>query len=154
MLLALLFTLHILGALVWVGGMFFAHMALRPTAATVLQPPERLTLLAGVFARFFLWVKLSIVLLFLSGFWMLHIYGNFAKAGWHVHLMLLIAVIMTIIFGVIYAGPYKSLRYAVSMQQWPAAGAAMALVRRLVGINLILGLLTVAIGMSGRFIAF
>lgn len=152
MLLALLFTLHILSALIWVGGMFFAHMALRPTVATVLQPPERLTLLVGVFARFFVWVKISIVLLFISGFWLIHIYGNFAKAGWHVHLMLLIAVIMTIIFGVIYAGSYKSLRYAVSLQQWPAAGAAMATVRRLVGINLILGLITVAIGMSGRFL--
>ena len=152
MLLALLFTLHVLSALVWVGGMFFAHMALRPTVATVLQPPERLTLLAGVFSRFFVWVKISIVLLFVTGFWLIHIYGNFAKAGWHIHSMLLLAVIMTIIFGVIYAGPYKSLRYAVSLQQWPAAGAAMATIRRLVGINLILGLMTVVIGMSGRFL--
>lgn len=152
MLMALLFTLHLLGALIWVGGMFFAHMALRPAAAVALQPPERLTLLVGVFARFFIWVKISIVLLFLSGFWMIHVYGNFAKSGWHVHLMLLIAVVMTVIFGVIYAGPYKSLRKAVVTAQWPAGGAAMIQIRRLIGINLILGLFTVVIGVSGRFV--
>ena len=80
MLMATLYSLHVLGAMVWVGGMFFAHMALRPTAATVLQPPERLQLLAGVFARFFIWVKISIVLLFASGFWLINIHGSFAKA--------------------------------------------------------------------------
>ena len=28
--------LHVLGIVVWVGGMFFAYMALRPVAASVL----------------------------------------------------------------------------------------------------------------------
>lgn len=149
--LAVLFPVHVLSALVWVGGMFFAHMALRPAVATVLQPPERLKLLAMVLARFFLWVKLSIVLLFLTGVWILYIYGSFAKVGWPIHTMILIAIIMTIIFGIIYAGPFKAMRMAVSMQQWPAAGAAMGTVRKLIGINLILGLITVVIGVGARF---
>lgn len=149
--LAILYTVHVLSALVWVGGMFFAHMALRPAVATVLQPPERLKLLVMVLARFFVWVKLSIVLLFLTGVWILYIYGSFAKVGWPIHTMILIALIMTIIFGIIYAGPFKSMRMAVNMQQWPAAGAAMGTVRKLIGINLILGLITVVIGVGGRF---
>ena len=33
---ALPYSLHVLAALVWVGGMFFAWMVLRPAAATVL----------------------------------------------------------------------------------------------------------------------
>ncbi len=152
MLMATLYSLHIFGVMVWIGGMFFAHMALRPTAATVLQPPERLQLLAGVFTRFFIWVKISIVLLFVSGLWLIHIHGSFAKAGWHVHLMFLIAIIMTIIFGVIYAVPFKALKTAVAAKQWPAGGAAMAKLRMLVGINLILGLFVMVIGVSGRFL--
>lgn len=152
MLMATLYSLHIFGVMVWIGGMFFAHMALRPTAATVLQPPERLQLLAGVFTRFFIWVKISIVLLFVSGLWLIHILGSFAKAGWHVHLMFLIAVIMTIIFGVIYAVPFKALKAAVTTKQWPAGGAAMAQIRKLVGINLILGLFVLVIGVSGRYL--
>ena len=152
MLMATLYSLHIFAVMVWIGGMFFAHMALRPTAATVLQPPERLQLLAGVFTRFFIWVKVSIVLLFVSGLWLIHMHGSFAKAGWHVHLMLLIAVIMTIIFGLIYARPFKALKAAVATQQWPAGGAAMAQIRKLVGINLILGLIVMVVGVSGRYL--
>lgn len=34
-------TLHVLSAVVWVGGMFFAWMALRPVAASLLEPPPR-----------------------------------------------------------------------------------------------------------------
>ena len=48
--------LHVMGVVVWVGGMFFAYMALRPVAASVLEPPQRLTLWAGVFGKFFPWV--------------------------------------------------------------------------------------------------
>ncbi len=152
MLMATLYSLHIFAVMVWIGGMFFAHMALRPTVATVLQPPERLTVLAGVFTRFFIWVKVSIVLLFVSGLWLIHIHGSFAKAGWHVHLMLLIAVLMTIIFGVIYAKPFKALKSAVATKQWPAGAAAMAQIRQLVGINLLLGLFVMVVGVSGRYL--
>lgn len=45
-------VLHSLAAAVWVGGMFFAYMALRP-AAGALEPPQRLTLWRGTFDRFF-----------------------------------------------------------------------------------------------------
>jgi uncharacterized membrane protein len=44
--------LHILGFTVSVGGMFFAYMALRPVAASQLEPAQRLLLWAGVFAKF------------------------------------------------------------------------------------------------------
>ena len=37
-------TLHLLSAVIWVGGMFFAYMVLRPAAATLLEPPQRLPL--------------------------------------------------------------------------------------------------------------
>ena len=52
--------LHALAAVVWVGGMFFAHMALRPVAASLLEPPQRLALWVGVFSRFFPWVFVAI----------------------------------------------------------------------------------------------
>ena len=48
-------SLHILAAIVWIGGMFFAVLVLRP-AAGPLEPPDRLALWRRVFARFFPWV--------------------------------------------------------------------------------------------------
>ena len=51
--LSVLATLHLLGVVVWVGGMFFAHMALRPAATELLEPPQRLPLLQATLMRFF-----------------------------------------------------------------------------------------------------
>jgi len=65
---ALAFTLHLLAVVIWVGGMFFAYMALRPVAGTLLEPPVRQALWAGVFKRFFPWVWASIVVLLGTGF--------------------------------------------------------------------------------------
>ena len=80
-------TLHILGAVVWVGGMFFAYMVLRP-AAGALEPPRRLALWRGVFERFFPWVWASMLALLLSGYGMVFLaLGGFGAVGVHVHLM-------------------------------------------------------------------
>ena len=49
---AIAIALHVIAAVLWVGGMFFAYLILRPTAATY-DPRRRLTLWAGVFKRFF-----------------------------------------------------------------------------------------------------
>ncbi len=48
-------SLHTVAAVLWVGGIFLAYRVLRP-AAMALEPPQRLTLWADVFGRFFPWV--------------------------------------------------------------------------------------------------
>ena len=60
-------VLHALSAVVWVGGMFFAHQVLRPAAAS-LEPGPRLTLWSHVLGRFFAWVFAAIILLLLTGY--------------------------------------------------------------------------------------
>ncbi|WP_293777613.1 CopD family protein [uncultured Oxalicibacterium sp.] len=138
--------LHILGFTVWVGGMFFAHNALRPTVAVTLEPPLRLTLLAGVFTRFFKWVWLSVALILGSGIYMM---AQMGKPPLPVTAMFLIGVIMMLIFAHIFFAPFGRLKRAVAAQDWPAGGAAMATIRKLVGVNLMLGLLTILIGGLG-----
>jgi len=151
MTIAILLVLHLLAALIWVGGMFFAHSALRPTAAEVLQPPERLKLLCGVFKRFFIWVKVSIVVLYITGFGLISLMSAQAKLGAHVHAMVLIAVVMTVIFGYIYARPFKKLKLAISDNHWPVGAQAVGQIRVLMLTNLVLGLITVVIGAGGRY---
>ena len=58
---------HLSGMVVWVGGMFFAYVCLRPAAGNVLEPPQRLRLWTGVFSRFFPWVWLSVAAILGSG---------------------------------------------------------------------------------------
>ncbi|HTH44946.1 MAG TPA: CopD family protein [Oxalicibacterium sp.] len=137
--------LHILGFTVWIGGMFFAHHALRPSAAA-LQPPQRLPLLAATLGRFFIWVWIAVALILGSGLYMMALLG---KPPLHVTLMFVIAIVMMLIFAHIFFAPNRRLQRAVAAQDWPAGGAAMAQIRTLVAVNLWLGLLTIAVGALG-----
>ncbi len=149
---ALAIALHQLAAVVWVGGMFFAYLVLRPVAASDLEPPPRLRLWLGVFDRFFPWVWLSVLLLLVSGYWLVFgLYGGFAGVGVHVHLMQLLGILMMLLFLYLFFVPYRGLGHAVRAEDWPAAGVQLGRIRRIVGINLILGLLVVAVGSSGRY---
>lgn len=141
--------LHILGFTVWVGGMFFAHNALRPVAAVTLEPPLRLTLLSGIFTKFFVWVWISIALVLGSGLYMM---AQMGKPPMPVTLMSVIGIAMMLIFAHIFFAPFRRLKRAVAAQDWKAGGAAMATMRKLVGINLILGLITILIGGLGPMV--
>jgi uncharacterized membrane protein len=141
--------LHVLSVVVWVGGMFFAYMALRPVAAGVLEPPQRLTLWAGVFDKFFPWVWVSVVLILLTGLHMLRVFGG-ASAPLYALAMLVLGVAMMLIFGHVFFSPYKKLKRAVGEQDWKAGGVALAQIRMLIGINLSLGLLTIVVVFIGR----
>lgn len=144
--------LHLLSVVIWVGGMFFAYMALRPVAASQLEPPARLTLWAGVFGRFFPWVWGAIVLILLTGFWaVFFVFGGFGGVGLYVHLMLVLGVVMMLLFFHVFFAPYKRLKQAVAAEDWSVGGEQLARIRRLIGINLIIGLITVAIGSGGRY---
>jgi len=144
--------LHLLGVVVWVGGMFFAYMALRPVAAAVLEPPQRLRLWTGVFGKFFPWVWLSIALILGSGFYMLMALGG-ASAPLYVLAMLVLGGGMMLIFAHVFFAAYKKLKRAVAEQAWPAGGAALGQIRMLIGINLSIGLITVAVAILGRALA-
>ena len=145
---ALALALHQLGTIVWIGGMFFAHVAVRPAIGELLDPPQRLPLMLRVFGRFFVWVWASIFLLWASGLWIfLGLYGG--KAGLHVHLMMGLAALMTFIFLLIWFLPYRKMKEAVAAQDWPTAAKRLALIRGLVLTNLLLGLATAVSGVAG-----
>ncbi len=143
-------TLHLLGTLVWVGGMFFAHMALRPAAAECLEPALRLTLLKAVLDRFFRWVWIAIVSILASGYWIFIGLWN-GQAALYVHLMQGVGLLMVGLFLFIYFLPYQRMGRALDNADIPAAGVQMARIRRIIGINLILGLATSVIGVSRPF---
>ena len=142
---------HALAAVVWVGGMFFAHQALRP-AAGVLEPAPRLQLWSGVLGRFFGWVIAAIILLLASGYAMIFlVLGGFARVGIHVHLMQGIGILMMLLFFHLYFAPWRRFRSAVARQDWAEGARQLGQIRTIVTTNLILGLIVVAIGSSGRY---
>jgi uncharacterized membrane protein len=141
----ILVMLHVLAVVIWVGGMLFAHMQLRPIAASQLEPPVRLNLWVGVFGRFFPWVWASILIILVTGFWIINIYGGFKGLGMHINVMMTMGIVMMLIFFHVFFAPYKKLKLAVAAEDWPAAGAKLAQIRTLIGINMVLGVLTIAI---------
>ncbi|MEO4015958.1 CopD family protein [Pseudomonas rossensis] len=143
---SLVYSLHILAALVWVGGMFFAWMVLRPAAMKALEGPARLKLWVEVFQGFFRWVWVAVVLLPISGVGMIHLqYSGFEAAPRYVQVMMGLYVVMTALFIRIQALLLPELRTAVAAQDWPTGAATLGKIRKLVGINLIVGLVLVAI---------
>ncbi|GAC1031848.1 CopD family protein [Pseudomonas sp. No.21] len=143
---AALYAVHVLAALVWVGGMFFAWMVLRPSAVQALDAPARLKLWVEVFRRFFLWVWVAVVLLPVSGVGMMHMrFAGFDGAPRYVHIMMGLYIAMLALFLRVNALQLPELRRAIAAEDWPAGGAVLGRIRRLVGINLLLGLFLVAI---------
>jgi len=143
---ALVYTLHVLAALVWVGGMFFAWMILRPAAMAALEGPARLKLWVQVFQRFFVWVWVAVVLLPISGVGLIQLrFSGFETAPRYVQVMMGLYIVMVAVFIRIQSLQLPDLRQAVEAQDWPAGAAALGKIRRLVGINLLIGLVLVAI---------
>jgi uncharacterized membrane protein len=142
---------HIVAAVIWVGGMFFAYAVLRPGIGA-LEPAVRLPLWYRVFSRFFPWVWLSIAALLASGFSMVFLgFGGFATVGAYVRVMMALGILMVVIYTYLYVVPWQRFRRAVSTADWLAAHKHIGQIRLLVGFNLVLGLVTVMIGASGRY---
>jgi len=145
-------VLHLLSAVIWVGGMFFAHTFLRPVVASQLEPPQRLTLWVGVFQKFFPFVWLCVIFLPLTGYMMtFSIWGGFGNAPTYIHIMNGLGIVMILIYMHVFFAPFKRLKNAVAIQDWPAGGKSLNQIRKLVGINMSIGLIVVLIASSGRY---
>ena len=137
--------IHLLSVLIWVGGMFFAYMVLRPSVVEILEPSQRLRLWDAVFRRFFRWVWGAIAALLISGLYMIYLYGGIAHAAPHVHIMLTSGLAMMAIYCYVFFACFKPLSLHVANQRWQEAGAMLAKIRKLVAVNLSLGILTVIV---------
>ncbi len=146
-------ALHLLSSVIWVGGMFFAYIVLRPVAGSLLEAPTRLTLWSQVFQRFFPWVWASVIILLATGLWMtIKVFGGMAAVGPHIHIMLTLGLVMMLLFMHVFFSPYKKLQRAVIAKEWEAGGKALNQIRQLIAINLTIGLIVVVVASAGRYI--
>ena len=146
-------AIHVLSAVVWVGGMFYAYLAMRPAVAQVVDPAQRGLLWYQTLSRFFKWVWIAIAGLLITGYWMVFSYfGGMAGAGWHIHAMQGIGLVMVLLFLHVWFAPYRRLKQAINDGNREEGQRRVGQIRLLVGINLILGLIVVAIGSGGRYL--
>ena len=144
-------ALHLLTALIWVGGMFFAIMVLR-LAAGELEPPVRAPLWGRVFQKFFPWVWMAVIILPLTGYWMIFaVWGGFANLPIHAHIMHGLGLIMIAVYLHLWFAPYRRFRAALAAEDIPTAGANLNQIRILVTVNLVIGLVNAVVGSTGRY---
>lgn len=150
MIYALLKLAHVLGVILWVGGMLFAHFFLRP-AVQALEPPQRLRLLHDVLRRFF--AAAGVAVLFVVGAGLAMIGQLSAGGGFRMPLPWLLmsglGLLMAAIFVYIRFLLFPRLRRAVEAGDWKAGGAAMTPIRGWVLANLVIGLVVVVIAVVG-----
>lgn len=144
-----LLLLHLLSAMAWVGGMFFAYFCLRPSAAEVLEPPTRLPLWLATLDRFLRYVTLAVLVILATGIGMLLPVGfKAAPVGWHV--MFVVGLVMAAVYAYIHLGLLPKLRAHCATATWPAAAQVLSAIRRLVALNLTLGVVVVVAAVSAR----
>lgn len=143
---ASLLFFHILAAVIWVGGMFFAHQMVRPSVGP-LEAPVRLALWRRIFERFFTWVWVAVILLLVTGFGM----ESMGVTGLHVVIMESLGIIMILAFAHLYFAPWKRFRHAVDGGDFATAATQLNQIRRIVELNLVLGLIVVVVGATGRY---
>ena len=144
---------HLLAAIIWIGGMFFAYVCLRPSLTGILQPPQPAQLWQAVLGRFFRWVWVSIVVLFLSGLWMgFTRYG--ALGDWPHWLLTMfgLGIAMMMMFMHVFFAPFKRLQAALATGDQELAAKSIGQIRRMVAINLCLGLIVAVVGAAGRYL--
>lgn len=137
--------------MIWVGGMFFAYLILRPSVGSMALA-ERLPLWSRVLGRFFRWVWVAIILLPVTGYWMIfgHL-GGMGSIAMHVHLMQGLGWLMILLFLHVFFAPWRRLRASLEVGTLEEAARQLDQIRLLVAVNLALGLIVVAVAAGGRY---
>jgi uncharacterized membrane protein len=134
-------ALHLLCAVLWVGGLFFAYVILRPSMAAI-EAPQRMLLHTRVFRSFFLVIWHAMPLIIITGFAMLGMIGGMDTAPWQIHVMLGLGLLMAAVFLVIFFGPYRRFRRTIDRTRM---ASSLDAIRKLLAVNLLLGLATVIV---------
>jgi uncharacterized membrane protein len=65
--------------------------------------------------------------------------------------MIALAAVMTGLFAYLFFVPYAVFKNTVKAEDWPAASTQLNLARRIILVNLVLGLVTASLGSAGRY---
>ena len=88
----------------------------------------------------------------LLGVMIFNIFHGFSHTGLHVHIMHGLGWLMIFLYLFVWFRPYKALQQAVSQAEFPAGAVQLAVIRKVILVNLILGLTTIIVGSAGRYI--
>ncbi len=134
-----LYWLHILAAVVWIGGMAFNLLVVRPSMSAV-EPSQRIKLAVAILKRFILFVWASIGLLIVTGISMALPKFSLTTA-YGITLLFKIAIVGMMILIVIFIRYFflPKLEFLIA-QSSPDVSKTMGQIAALVKLNLVLGI--------------
>ncbi len=94
-------VVHILGIVLWIGGVAFVSTVLIPAIRHSQSPDNQLSLFELLEGKFSFQAKFSTLLTGVSGFYMLHFMNAWASMGWWIYLMIFIWAIFTLVLFVL-----------------------------------------------------
>jgi uncharacterized membrane protein len=143
-------VLHILGVVLWIGGVAFVTLVMLPAAARSPDPARGVEAFEALEGRFALQARLWTLLTGLSGFyiaWRLGLWPRFAQPQfWWMHAMVVVWLVFTVVLFVLE--PLFLHRWFSKRARRDPAGA-LRLMRRLHRVLLIASLITLAGAMAG-----
>lgn len=150
--LSIALVLHILAAVIWVGGMFFMYVCLRPVLGVQLKPEVRLPFIEAVLARFFRWVWAAVIILPVTGFWLAFMrFGGVSQWPLYIHLMMALGILMILLYLHVFFAPWRRLKQALIQEDIGEAARRLDQIRKIIAANLTLGIVVIIIGAGGRF---
>ena len=146
-------SLHVLFVVLWVGGMAFAMLVLRPIVADQLEPSQQATFMTAVLNRFFILVWHAAIIIPVTGFWAIFAgYGGFSTVGPHIHYMAGVGSLMVLIFVYLYFLVFLPFKHAIAAGNKEQARTLMGRLRALIWINLVLGISVVLVASFGSYL--
>lgn len=121
MLLPVVLTLHVLGVVVWIGGVAFVTMIVFPMLLKMDGSLEKVLFFQSLEHRFAKIAKATVALVGLTGFWLLHLTGEwpllFTPSGIGPTIMLIVWSLYVLIL--LFEGKLFQLLFGVKAQQDP-----------------------------------
>ena len=143
-------VVHVLAAVVWVGGLVLMAFALPAPSGQDTDAQSGVWLVT--LRRFSVGVHIAVIASWGTGIWMMFFfYDGFGKAGAHVDIMFLLGLIMTVLFVYDAVGPSRRFRRAVANNDQQEKINALNGFVRLARIGAVIGLLTIAVASYGPF---
>jgi uncharacterized membrane protein len=146
------FPLHILATIVFLGGLFFASVVFQPIARG-LDIETASSLWHQVLSRFFAWAWVSMLLILATGIGMVFLkFGGFSGVPMIHRGNMAIGIPAIALFGYVFFGPWQLYRRTMSRGDLTAAQRELTRVRVVMAIILVLGLVASVVSGVGRYI--
>ncbi len=141
----ILLAVHLLSAVIWVGGGVYTVVVLRP-ALNLLDAAPRLQVQMQTLKKLFFYIWHAMPLMILTGWAMVFLaWGGFGALPWSINAMQGLGILMALIFLYTFFDPWQRLRRAVR-----PGPELFTRVRNLVTLNVVLGTLTIVAGALGH----